>query len=203
MKILIIGATGDTGQRLLRQGLEDGHEITAYVRNEAKLQAQLKGDTPPSLTVITGDVMDQENVTRACRGQDVVINAAGNVGDGDRFVELVESVAHSVEQGLGAGGRFWFFGGAAALDVPGTATMTLTLPKVPTLFRAHEQKPSPGEFHLAELVNAMPGTDDRSRERATTRRIADFHRHLANSAPRCDKITARGSDRPGLQTENA
>jgi hypothetical protein len=39
MKLLILGATGNMGQRLLVQGLARGHAITAFVRNRAKLAA--------------------------------------------------------------------------------------------------------------------------------------------------------------------
>ena len=41
MKIAIFGATGNSGLELIKQGLERGHEITAIVRNPAKL-AQFK-----------------------------------------------------------------------------------------------------------------------------------------------------------------
>ena len=34
MKLPILGATGQTGQQLLAQALEQDHEITALVRNE-------------------------------------------------------------------------------------------------------------------------------------------------------------------------
>jgi uncharacterized protein YbjT (DUF2867 family) len=33
VKVLIIGATGATGQILMRQALEQGHEVTALARN--------------------------------------------------------------------------------------------------------------------------------------------------------------------------
>ncbi len=36
MKILLIGATGITGQELVKQGLERGHTISALVRNPNK-----------------------------------------------------------------------------------------------------------------------------------------------------------------------
>ncbi len=39
MKLLILGATGNMGQRLLAQGLARGHAITAFVRNRAKLHS--------------------------------------------------------------------------------------------------------------------------------------------------------------------
>ena len=139
MKILLIGATGRSGRHLLKMSLQEGHEVTAYVRNEQKLRDQLGNDTYGSLRVMLGDVLDQAMVEQCCRGQDVVINAAGYSSDGEPFVTLVSAIAQAVEKGLGPGGRFWFFGGAAALDVPGTDRMTLDLPKIPTMFRVHKR----------------------------------------------------------------
>ena len=40
MRLLVFGATGGTGQALLSQGLEQGHRMTALVRNPAALEAR-------------------------------------------------------------------------------------------------------------------------------------------------------------------
>jgi uncharacterized protein YbjT (DUF2867 family) len=37
MKLLVLGATGATGQQVVGQALQAGHEVTAYVRNPSKL----------------------------------------------------------------------------------------------------------------------------------------------------------------------
>lgn len=37
MKIAVLGATGQTGQELVHQALQQGHTVTAIVRNPAKL----------------------------------------------------------------------------------------------------------------------------------------------------------------------
>src|SRR2546430_16837676 len=42
MKLAIIAATGGVGQQLLRQALGAGHDVTAAVRNPAKLPAALR-----------------------------------------------------------------------------------------------------------------------------------------------------------------
>jgi hypothetical protein len=51
---------------------------------------------------------------------------------------MIATIIAAAEQALGPGGRFWLFGGAAALDVPGTKLMTVDLPMVPPVFRAHK-----------------------------------------------------------------
>jgi NAD(P)-dependent dehydrogenase (short-subunit alcohol dehydrogenase family) len=40
MRILIFGATGGTGRELVTQALEQGHEVTAFIRSPAKLTLQ-------------------------------------------------------------------------------------------------------------------------------------------------------------------
>jgi putative NADH-flavin reductase len=73
MKIIIFGATGKTGRELVRQALEAGHEVTAFVRDPARLDAH-----HPRLEVVVGQVMsDQAAVASAVKGQDAVITALG------------------------------------------------------------------------------------------------------------------------------
>lgn len=72
MKIVVFGASGGTGIEVVRQALEAGHEVTAFVRNPAKL-----GIEHANLVVFQGDVMDAEAVEKAVMGQDAVISALG------------------------------------------------------------------------------------------------------------------------------
>lgn len=72
MKILILGATGPTGQHLVMQALEHRHDLTVLVRNPAKLSI-----VHENLSVITGDVLDKTIVSKALAGQDAVISALG------------------------------------------------------------------------------------------------------------------------------
>ena len=73
MKLLVFGSTGGTGRELAKQALEQGHEVTAYARNPAKL-----GDIRhASLRVIRGDVLDRVAVESAVPGHDAVLSAIG------------------------------------------------------------------------------------------------------------------------------
>ena len=76
MRLLVFGATGGTGRALLDQGLGQGHEITAFVRNPAALAAR------SGLTIVQGDVTDAAAVGRAVAGQDAVLSALGPRGGG-------------------------------------------------------------------------------------------------------------------------
>lgn len=68
--VLILGATGPTGQRLVTQGLEAGHEITALVRRHDALQSQER------LRIVVGE-LDAQTLGRVTAGQDAVISALG------------------------------------------------------------------------------------------------------------------------------
>jgi putative NADH-flavin reductase len=70
MKLLVFGATGGTGRELVRQGLERGHEVTAYVRRPEALSPQDR------LRVIGGEVT-RDDLGDAFSGQDAVVSALG------------------------------------------------------------------------------------------------------------------------------
>jgi len=72
-KVLVLGATGGTGQQLVTQALQQGHIVTALVRDPRQLSL-------PSahLRVVAGSVTDYGSaLATAMHGQDVVISALG------------------------------------------------------------------------------------------------------------------------------
>ena len=73
MQVLVIGATGGTGRQLVQQALAQGHEVTAFVRDPARLQIE-----PANLRVVKGDVLDYASVESAMRGQNAVLSALGH-----------------------------------------------------------------------------------------------------------------------------
>ncbi|MDX1615289.1 MAG: SDR family oxidoreductase [Candidatus Promineifilaceae bacterium] len=73
MKITVFGASGSTGQEIVRQGLALGHTVTAFVRDPARLALE-----DPSLRMVVGDALDPAAVVRAIRGQDAVIVSLGS-----------------------------------------------------------------------------------------------------------------------------
>ena len=137
MKIFLLGATGNTGRRILRLALLRAHEVTAYVRDEGKLRSIVGATMPPNLHVAVGAIGKSGEMTKVMAGHDVVINAAGYVAQGAAFTELVQTVIDAAGSSLGDGGRLWQFGGAAVLNVPGTHIMGVDLPKVPKVYEAH------------------------------------------------------------------
>lgn len=73
MRLLVVGATGGTGRELVRQGLERGDRITAFVRRPSKLRLRHE-----RLTIHQGDVLDYAAVEAAASGQDAVLCALGH-----------------------------------------------------------------------------------------------------------------------------
>lgn len=73
MKLVIFGATGTVGRQVVQQALAQGHTVTAFARNRAKLNLQ-----DSQLSFIQGDVMDSEAVELAISGQDAVICVLGS-----------------------------------------------------------------------------------------------------------------------------
>ncbi len=73
MKLLIIGGTGKTGRKLIEQGLAQGHEITAIVRNPGKLRID-----NPNLKILKGDVLIPDSIESSFQKQDAVLSALGH-----------------------------------------------------------------------------------------------------------------------------
>lgn len=73
MKLVIFGATGTVGQQVVDQALQQGHQVTAFARNPAKLTV-----AHPHLHRFAGDVMDLAAVKQAIAGQDAVVCVLGS-----------------------------------------------------------------------------------------------------------------------------
>jgi putative NADH-flavin reductase len=71
-KLLLLGATGLTGQQLLAQAIEQGHDVTALVRSPSKLSVN-----HGPMRIVTGDATDAAAVDAALDGRDAVLCALG------------------------------------------------------------------------------------------------------------------------------
>jgi putative NADH-flavin reductase len=78
MRITVFGATGGTGRHIVEQALEAGHQVTAVVRDPARLPV------PPrdGLTVATPRLDDRTAVQQVVTGADAVVDALGARGTG-------------------------------------------------------------------------------------------------------------------------
>ncbi len=72
MKLLIFGSNGRTGSHVVKQALEQGHEVTVFVRNPDKVSVKHS-----NLRTVQGDVMDAASVEKVIRGHDAVFCTLG------------------------------------------------------------------------------------------------------------------------------
>ena len=71
-KVIIFGATGGTGQELVKQALELNYKISVFVRQPEKLKVSVE-----NIQIFKGNVLNQEEVDLAMLGQDVVLCSLG------------------------------------------------------------------------------------------------------------------------------
>ena len=106
-KIIVFGAAGRTGKYVVRYALEAGYEVTAFIRHST-LPFQ-----HPKLFIITGDVLDEQKISDAITGKDVVISTLGTkniqgpevnlMGDAMKlFLKAIKQ--HQVKRVLAVGG---------------------------------------------------------------------------------------------------
>jgi len=73
MKLFIIGGTGKTGRQLIKQALEQGHTVTALIRNPIKLKID-----HPNLRIVKGNVLVPESFEESIKGHDAVLSTLGH-----------------------------------------------------------------------------------------------------------------------------
>ena len=97
MNIILFGATGQIGQQVLKQALERGHKVTAFVREPSKIEV-----THPNLTIKQGDARTSQAVAEAMPGHDAVVNAMGPGGPGvsDQFLDILTEGSHCIAEAM-------------------------------------------------------------------------------------------------------
>ena len=135
-RVLVIGAAGNLGTRLIQAGLHQGHAMTALVRDAKALGLKMKGGLLKDVHVFECDFRDVGSIDEALDGQDIVVNAAGNVNDGMAFNTLFDCIVSAVERHPHVE-KSWFMAGAAVLTIPHTNRIGVGLPFVPTLYEPH------------------------------------------------------------------
>jgi putative NADH-flavin reductase len=94
MNLLIFGATGATGQELVKQALAQENRVTAFVRDSGKLKTQ-----HPQLKIVEGEVTDAGAVENAVQGQDAVLSALGSksLKKNPALVQGVRTIVRAME----------------------------------------------------------------------------------------------------------
>lgn len=91
MKIIVFGATGGVGQFVVKQAIENGFEVTAFVRTPAKLEV-----THENLTVVKGDAFNPEEVAAAIAGHDAVVSCLGSNQGMKKSTDLQDMIKNIV-----------------------------------------------------------------------------------------------------------
>jgi putative NADH-flavin reductase len=72
MNILLYGATGLLGQRILSDAVEHGHTVTAASTDPARVQEL------PGVTLAQADVLDADAVAKLAESHDAIVSAVGS-----------------------------------------------------------------------------------------------------------------------------
>jgi putative NADH-flavin reductase len=110
MNIVMFGATGTLGSRILNELISRGYYITAVVRDPAKLAGR------ENVTGTSGDILNPDDVADAAEGADIVVSAYGPGQENpNQLVNATQSLIEGVKE-AGAE-RLLTVGGAGTLQV--------------------------------------------------------------------------------------
>lgn len=132
MKVLLIGATGNLGIRLVAALLTHGHSVVAFVRSSNKLESLLPTSVYRQIAVVQGDATDPVSIKRAIldAGCDAVVNTAGLAALPPWGKSELPAIFHAVLDAVRDAGldrkkplRTWFLAGLGVLSYPGGESM--------------------------------------------------------------------------------
>ena len=135
MKVLVLGATGNVGSRLLPALQAHGHEVVALARSERKLKDLIPSSIISRTTVVVGNADDSKTVREALVHHrcEALVNSAGLAAvfpwEAPRMQNIIQAVATAAVEAskeMGKPIRAWFLGGMSSLDYPGFGGVTLT-----------------------------------------------------------------------------
>jgi uncharacterized protein YbjT (DUF2867 family) len=109
VRILLTGATGYVGGRLLKVLEGRGHELRCLARNPANLASRVG----PGTRVVSGDVLDAPSLTAALAGIETAYYLVHSLGDASGFEEREEAGARNFATAARAAGiaRIVYLGG--------------------------------------------------------------------------------------------
>lgn len=95
MQILVLGATGRVGSQIVAKALMEQHHVTVLVRHPEKCQVH-----DENITIIQGNVLNQEDIKRAIHGADVVISALNTDGTNTLSESMPLIIEAMYEEGI-------------------------------------------------------------------------------------------------------
>jgi len=153
MKLVVFGATGNVGQRVVAEALRRGHEVVGVVRDPDAVQSPDK-----RVRLVKGDATNADSVAKIARGADAVVSAISPRPNARGLpAPSLSKNARALIQGLRAAGvkRVLYVGGASSLEVaPGKALADT--PDFPEIYREEARE---GREALAIWRNEAKGMD--------------------------------------------
>jgi putative NADH-flavin reductase len=117
MKVVLYGASGRAGSRILQELLSRGHQVVAITRDAADATAQ------PGVTSAVDDLSDVAHTAEVVKGADAVVSGyAPPEGDTDQLVGVTQRLVEAIAQS--GVPRFVMIGGAGTLEVAPGLTLT-------------------------------------------------------------------------------
>jgi len=117
VKVALYGATGQAGSRILTELVKRGHQVTAIVRDPARLPKP-----GPGVIVKQDDLSDANKIAAAVNGAEAVISAYGPPqNDPDAIVGVTQRQVDALSRGSDA--RLIVVGGAGTLFVAPGVTL--------------------------------------------------------------------------------
>lgn len=117
MNVVLYGATGHAGSRILAELVRRGHAVKAVSRH-----AEEKIQVAAGVTTVDDDMSDVGRIAAAIKGSDAVVSAYGPPqNDTDQLVGATERLVEAIEKN--GGPRLVVVGGAASLFVAPGVTL--------------------------------------------------------------------------------
>jgi putative NADH-flavin reductase len=128
MKIVLYGATGRAGSRILQELLSRGHDVTGVSRDPGRLLSK------QGLTAVKGELSAVPDIVRRIQGADAVVGAyAPPADDTEELASVTMRFIEAVRQAEGV--RFLMVGGAGSLLLP-DGTQLIDAPFFPEEWKA-------------------------------------------------------------------
>ena len=144
MKLLVIGATGMVGSRIVSEALGRGHEVIGAARSPEKLP------TAAGLSPLKLEVTDSAAVAEAASQADVVVGAVSPRSTDDPAAEMAAIMKGYIDAATGADKPLVVVGGAGTLNLPDGTPVADVVPEA----YAAESKAMRAAYALLEASDA-------------------------------------------------
>lgn len=122
LNILLVGASGMIGSRILSEAASRGHHVTAAARHPEKITQG------PNVTAVKLDATDKAALTALAKNADAIVMATSPRSTGNPLEEAKALGDAGIAAAKATGKRLFIVGGAASLNTPDGKPVMDTLP---------------------------------------------------------------------------